>query len=214
MSVIRNAACVALAMLLLVAGSQVANAQGQGEFNSSTFTCLEYTNGLGAGASGRVQSQLGHLWMLGYMAGFYNASGNLELSGDAADNDRISNLMLQTCREFPQSSILVISMQALTTGNNKVPSTPTMDFTPEGYTCGQHVDARSGSASDANKADLADLWAFAFIQGYKNLASPDMEIDIENKASLIGAIDQNCAKNRDFGYLDLAAAVANAVKLE
>jgi len=89
-----------------------------------------------------------------------------------------------------------------------------MDFTPEGYTCGQHVDAKGGSAGDANKADLADLWAFAFIQGYKNLASPDMEIPMDSKPALIGAIDQNCAKNRDFGYMDLAAAVANAVKLE
>lgn len=214
MSVIRNAACATLAVFLLAFGSHAAHAQGQGEFDASTFTCLEYTNGLGESSSGRVQSQLGHLWMLGYMAGYFKASGNLELSAEAADADRISNLMLQTCRQFPQSSILVISMQALTAGSNIVPASPTMNFTPDGYTCGNHVDARNGSAADANKADLADLWAFAFIQGYKNLASPDMEIPMDNKAALIGAIDQNCGGNRDFAYLELAAAVANAVKLE
>ena len=214
MSVIRNAACATLAVFMLASGAQTANAQGQGEFDGARFTCLEYTNGLGENSSGRIQSQLGHLWILGYMAGFYNASGNLEMSDDAGDRDMISNLALQTCREFPQNSLLSISMQALTADTHKVPSAPTMEFTPAGYTCGNHVDAKGGSAAGANKADLADLWAFAFIQGYKNVSSPDMEIPIENKGALTGAIEKNCANNRDMAFMDLAALVAKAVKLE
>lgn len=215
MSVIKNITCAVfgLAALILMPG-QAAQAQAQSEFDGANFTCLEYTNGLGATASGKVQSQLGRLWMLGYLSGYYNAKGTLEMTEDESEGEKIVNLMLQTCREFPQNSLLSVSMQALAADPHKIPSAPTMEFTPVGYTCGQHVDAKSGSAGDANKADLADLWAFAFIQGHKNVGSPDMEIPIENKPALTGAIQQNCANNRDMAFMDLTALVAKAVKLE
>ena len=214
MSVIRNATCVTFAMYMLVTGAQIANAQNQGEFDAASFTCLEYTNGLGVNASGKVRSQLGHLWILGYLSGFFNASGNFEMSDEADAGDRISNLLLQTCREFPQSSLLSVSIASLTADTHKVPSAPTMEFTPAGYTCGAHVDAKVGGAAGANKADLAGLWAFAFIQGYKNVSAPDMEIPIENKNALTSAIDKNCAKNRDMAFMDLTVLVAKVVKLQ
>ncbi|MBD25547.1 MAG: hypothetical protein CMG46_11180 [Candidatus Marinimicrobia bacterium] len=214
MSVIRNAVCITFAALMLVTGAQIANAQGQGEFDAASFTCLEYTNGLGVNASGKVRSQLGHLWILGYLSGFYKASGNFEMSDEADAGDRIANIVLQTCRQFPQSSLLSVSIESLTDDTHKVPSAPTMEFTPAAYTCGDHVDAKAGAAADANKADLAGLWAFAFIQGYKNVDAPDMEIPIENKGALTSAIDNNCAKNRDMAFMDLTVLVAKVVKLQ
>ena len=214
MYVIRNTLSAALAVSMIMLAPSLSNAQGGGEFDGSTFTCLEYTNGLGEGSSGYLQSLLGQIWIRGYMAGYYKANGDIELSNDPAVAERVYNLMLQECRTFPQNSILAGSTNVLTGGPSQVPSAPIMEFTPDGYTCGQHLDARGGSAADANKADLADLWAFAFIQGYKSHGNPDMQIEITNKPSLIGAIDQNCASNRDFSYMDLAAAVANAVTLE
>ncbi len=214
MSVTKNVVWAVLAVSMFVFAPNFSNAQGGGEFDGSTFTCLDYTNGLGEGSSGYLQSLLGQLWIRGFMAGYYKANGDVELSNDPAVAARVFNLMLQECRTFPRNSILAASSKVLTTGPSQVPSLPTMEFTPDGYTCGQHVDARGGSAADANKADLADLWAFAFIQGYKTHGNPDMRIEITNKAALIGALDQNCASNRDFSYMDLAAAVANAVSLE
>ncbi|MEQ9449405.1 MAG: hypothetical protein RLN70_10960, partial [Rhodospirillaceae bacterium] len=180
----------------------------------ASFTCLEYTNGLGENSSGRVQSQLARLWMLGYLAGYQNANGNLQLTDDQAEGEAVINLMLQTCREYPQSSLLGVSLQALAPVPNKIPNAPTMEFTPAGYTCGDHVDAKGGTASDANKADLADLWAFAFIQGYKNVSQPNMQIPIENKPALTGAIAKNCTNNREMAFMDLTALVSKAVKLE
>ena len=214
MSMIRNTACATLTVVVLAAGSQTISAQEQDEFDGAKVTCLEYTNGLGENSSGRVQSQLGRLWMLGYMSGFYDAEGNLELSEEDRDGEGIANLMRQTCQDFPQNSLLSVSMQALTADLHKIPSAPMMEFTPTSYSCGQHVDAKGGSASDANKADLADLWAFAFIQGYANVEAPDMEIPIENKGALTGAIVKNCANNRDMAFMDLTALVAKAVKLK
>jgi hypothetical protein len=214
MFVIRNVVCAALALFTFAVGAQSANALDQGEFEGGKFTCLEYTNGLGANSSGKVQSQLGRLWMLGYMSGFYKANDNLELSDQDQDGEKVANLILQTCREFPQSSLLSISMQALTADLHKVPSAPMMEFSPANYSCGQHVDAKGGAAASANQADLADLWSFAFIQGYKNVDAPDMEIPIENKSALTGAIDKNCANNREMAFMDMTVLVAKAVKLE
>jgi len=216
MSKITKFICATLGAFTLVFGSSAmtAQAQGLGEFNGADFTCLEYTNGLGANASGKIQSQLGHLWVLGYLSGYYKANDTLEMTEDEGAGESLYNIMLQTCREYPQNSLLSISMQALAVEARAMPAAPMMEFTPSGYTCGQHVEARGGSAADANKADLADLWAFAFIQGFKNVSVPDMEIAIENMPALTGAIAQNCEKNPDMAFMDLTALVARAVKIE
>ncbi len=214
MSVFRKiaGAIVTVGGLVLAVAGQAAD-KGGDEFSGAKFTCLQYTNGLGNSASNKAQTNLAQIWMLGYMSGFYKAQGKLELT-EEAEGKRIFDAMESRCRQSPANSIFVVTSQALVNEVHKLPKTTGTDFSPGNYTCGQHVDARSGAASDANKADLAELWAFAFIQGFKNLASPGMQIDTEFKPALIGAINKSCANNRDTPYMDLAGMVAEKVKLQ
>jgi hypothetical protein len=197
-----------------LAQAKPATPQGNGEFDGSTFTCLNYTNGLGENASNKTQSMLARVWIEGYLAGYFKAQNKLELSNEKADGDKVVNLMLQKCREYPSSSILAVSQQAIAKESIKIPGTALADFSPANYTCADHTEAKKGGASGANRADIADLWAIAFIQGYKNVAQSDMVIPMENKSVLTGAIARNCEKNATMKFLDLTALVADKVKLQ
>ena len=211
----RLAVATVIALVFAAAGAKAADAPAgsAGEFDGSKFTCLNYTNGLGESSSMRAQSMIAHLWMEGYLAGFYKAQGKLEMSADKADAQMLDNLMLQRCRDFASYTILTVAQQAIGKDPHKLPAEAVPDFAPASYTCGQHLDAKKGSAGDANKADLADLWAFAFIQGFKNASQPQMVIPLENKDVLVGAVNKNCGNNRNMSFLDLTALVADKVKL-
>ena len=211
MSLFRKLICLAAGVgaMALVSG---ANAADEG-FAGGKFTCLQFTSGLGGSSSGKLPSDLARLWVVGYLSGYYKAQGSLAFSEDAADRQSFNEALNAKCKEFGKSSILGVSMNALSKEARKIPSVAGADFTPTTYKCGQHVDAKAGPAADANKADLAELWAFAFIQGYKNVASPNMEIGNENMPPLLGAINNNCAKNRDTLFMDLTALVAEKVKI-
>ena len=218
MSVLRKLSCLAAGIgalmfvtPMIVTGAHAAD--GGGEFSGASFTCLQYTNGLGDNASGKMQTSLAQLWMLGYLAGYYKGQGKLEMSDNANDVTKLTNLMASRCKEFPQGSILGVSMQSLASEPHKIPKTTGTEFSPGTYTCGQHVDAKAGAAADANKADLGEMWAFAFIQGFKNVAAPNMAIGLENKPQLLGVINKACGSNRDTLYMDLTALVAEKVKL-
>ena len=183
---------------------------GNGEFDGSTFSCLNYTNGLGENATGKAQSALARTWMQGYLAGYFKGQNKLEMSSDKADEDKLTSVMLQKCREYPQSSILAVSMQAIAKEKVKIPNTAMADFSPAAYTCADHTAAKKSAPT---KADVAELWAIAFIQGYKNVAQADMVIGMENKPVLTGAISKNCEKMADTKYMDLVAMVAEKVKM-
>lgn len=204
---------MSLGMVTAAAAQSKGAPAGNGEFDGSTFSCLNYTNGLGDNASGKTQSMLARLWMEGYLAGYMKAQNKLEMSADKADEDKLLALMLQKCREYPASSILAVSMQAIAKEKIKLPNTAMAEFSPESYSCAQHTEAKKGSAGSAAKADLADLWAIAFIQGYKNVAQADMVIGMENKPVLTGAIAKNCEKMADTKYMDLVSMVADKVKM-
>lgn len=215
MSVLWKLVCLVAGVgaLMMAAGAQAADT-GNGEFSGGTFTCLQFSNGLGDNASGKMQSNLARLWMLGYLAGYYKVQGKLEMSEEPGDVRKLDDLIVQKCKEFPQATIFAVSAQMLATESHKLPKNVTSDFSPGTYTCGQHVDAKGGVASDANKADLAEMWAFAFIQGAKNVASPNMEIRAENKPQLIAVMNKACGNARDTLYADLAALVAEKVKIQ
>ena len=200
----------------LPAADKDAPAAGYGEFDGSTFKCLDYTNGLGenSNSSAKAQSVFAHLWVQGYLAGFEKAQGKLELSDDKDDTQKLSSILLQRCRDYPGSSILAVAQQAIAKDITKIPSKTIVDFSLATYTCGQKIDAKGGAAGDATKADLADLWSFAFIQGFKNATASDMVIAVENKPVLVGAITKNCAKNRDMTLLNMTATIADKVKLQ
>lgn len=184
------------------------------EFTGSKFTCLEYTNGLGENSSGKLQSVIARVWIHGYLAGFNKASQKLAFSEDAAAGEAFDNNLLQTCREWAARDILGVSLSVLAKTERQMPAKAGADFSPIGYTCEMHTKAKAGGAGDANRADIAELWAFAFIQGYKNLAQPDLEVPVESKAQLVGAINNVCVKNAALPYMDIAALVSEKVKLQ
>ena len=53
------------------------------------------------------------------------------------------------------------------------------------------------------------------VEGNKALAQPLLQIPIENKAAIVGAINRSCgaSANQEKPYLDMAAAVADKVKM-
>jgi hypothetical protein len=184
-----------------------------GEFTASKFSCLEYTNGLGENSSGKAQSEIARIWMLGFLAGHYKAQMNLEFTDDAAEAGKVMDLALQRCREHPESSFMVVGLQAISVEPHKLPKNVTADFVPSTYTCGNYVDAKAGPSNAAAKADIAELWGFAVIQGYKSVAQPDLEIPMTVKPQLLGAVQRSCANNKATLFMDLAALVAEKVKL-
>ncbi len=187
------------------------------EFTGSKFTCLEYTNGLGENSSGKLQSVIARVWIHGYLAGYAKASQKLMFADEAAAaaaDEAFDNNLLQTCREWAARDILGVSLQTLTKVDRQMPMKAGADFSPIGYTCEQHTKAKAGAAADANRADIAELWAFAFIQGYKNLNQPDLEVPVESKNQLVGAINNVCNKNAGLQYMDIAALVSEKVKLQ
>ena len=216
MSILKSIAALAagLGLMVAAAGANAAAAPaGSGEFTPSKMTCLEYTNGLGENSSGKMQSEISRIWTMGYVAGFYKASKTLEFTEDAVEGAKIADLMLQRCRDSPQASILVVAMKALASEPHKLPTAVTGDFVPSKFTCGEFVDAKGGASNAAAKADLAELWGFGFIQGYKNVAQADMEIPINVKPQLLGAVARSCANNKATLFMDLTALVAEKVKL-
>jgi hypothetical protein len=211
MPLFRTLTCLVAGMgaLLMVANSKAADTG----FAGGTFTCLEYTNGLGDNSAGRLQSMVGKLWIQGYIAGFYTGKKTLEFSDDPAVVQELDALIETKCRANPQAAILNIAISQIVNEPHKVPGKALGGFTPSTYSCGQHLDAKGGAAASANAADLAELWAFAFIQGYKNVANPDVEIKPEFKGTLLNAVNKVCNANREKVYIDYLALVAERVKI-
>ena len=213
MRFLKTLAAAAAGLAMLAAPAMAADV----EFTGSKFTCLEYTNGLGENASGKLQSVIARVWNHGYLAGFNTASQKLTFAdeaGAAAADEALDNNLLQTCREWASRDILGVSLELLAKVERQMPPKAGADFSPVGYTCEQHTKAKAGAAADANRADIAELWAFAFIQGYKNLNQPDLEVPVESKAQLVGAINNVCVKNAGLQYMDIAALVSEKVKLQ
>ncbi len=214
MSVLRTtAAALAFAGVMAATAAPAAEKSGAADFNGVKFTCLQYTSALAQSAESRAQARLAQLWVLGFLAGYYKAQSQLELTDDSEGRKIIEELE-QICREAPTNSIFTITLRELATDVRKLPTVMPEEFPAGRYLCGQHLDLRGGGEGDAALADLAELWAFAFIQGYKNVAAQGTEIGGEFKDVLVGAINKNCAGRRDTRYMDLAALVAEKVKLQ
>jgi hypothetical protein len=183
-------------------------------FVGGSFTCLQFNNGLGDNALGRMQSAIARIWVHGYLVGYYKKQDKLEVTEDPNEGALIENVLVQTCAENPQASILSVALRAVASEARKVPKTVGVDFNPSEYTCGQHVNSKNGAAAAANRADLAELWAFGFVQGYKNVNQPDVEIRPEYKTPVLNAVNKACGSSKDKLFMDMTAAVADKVKIE
>lgn len=211
MALIRKLVCLAAAgvLMLMSPGAKAA----ESVFSSDTFLCLTFVNGLGGNSAGRMQSTIARLWILGYLAGYYKGKDTLEFSADPADAATMDALMVQKCKEAPGGSILNVALSTIANEPHKLPELVLGDFKPGTYTCGQHVDAKNGPASKANAADLAEMWAFAFIQGVKNVTQPDVAIQPEFRVPLANSLNKACEGSRDKLFLDMAVLVAGRTKI-
>ena len=64
------------------------------------------------------------------------------------------------------------------------------------------------------RTDLIDLWGFGFIQGFKNVGQPNMEIPYAVRPQLLTAAATACAKTPDLAFVDLMDQLAAKVKLK
>jgi len=201
-----------LALGMLTVGFSSAATAQEGEFEGTSYTCLQFTNGQGENATGKALADLARFWILGYLTGHYYGQEKLDLADDSDTERRVIRSMLSKCREFPSNSVLAVADNLARDRKRSLPKTTSNDFNPQEYSCGDYVDGQKGSASDVLKADLADFWAFAFIQGFVNSDDADVVIPVENKSAIVNAINKNCASNRSFSYYQLTSAVAPMVK--
>ena len=175
-------------------------------FSPSEFRCRALSSGPGI----PFQSALARLWTHGYMAGFYRAQNKLTFAGDGS-NGALNDALAETCKLRPQAFLLSVATLELAKTARALPA-DTAAFSPASYACKDLVAARAGA--DPAQADFADLWGFAFIQGFKNVGQPDMELPFAARQTLVGALGAACAKNPDVGFADLAALVAEKVKVK
>ncbi len=198
------------AAMALGLGLSSASAQ-TGDFDPANMRCLDFVNGQGDGATNKGRADLARIWIMGYMAGNYTGREKLEWTDESDAEDKAISAILSKCRENPEVTLLTVSEFVSLDRRRDMPNTLSNDFNPQTYMCGDYADGRQGAAADVLKADLADVWAFAFVQGYVNTDDPDLMIPVENKPAITGAIASNCAKNREFSFLNLTAAVAPMV---
>ncbi len=185
-----------------------------GEFNAAAFTCLEYSNAMGENSTTRLQGVIARIWIEGNMAGLGRARDRLELGTAQADRDAMTALISETCANRPTASIQSVSVMDQGKSELKIPNEVIRGFDLDRYTCGDHLAARKAGAGAAVTADLAEMWAFAFIQGYKLAARPDLIIPAQNKPVLVGAVLKACAGRPAGTLLDTTAQVAEKVKIQ
>ncbi len=203
-----------LGVAAIALGLGLGAAQAQtGEFNPAEMRCLDFVNGQGDNATNKARADLARLWIMGYLTGNYQGREKLELVDDMDAENNAVRAILSKCRENPEVSLLTVSEFVASDRGRDIPNTLSNEWNPTSYLCGDHADGLQGTASDVLMADLAHMWAFAFVQGYVNTQDPDNLIPIENKPAIDGAISRNCANMRDTSYFDLIHAVAQSVKV-
>ncbi|TAL04197.1 MAG: peptidylprolyl isomerase [Rhodospirillaceae bacterium] len=189
-----------------IADNAAESAAAPADFSAAEFRCIALTDN----SSTTSQSVLARLWTHGYLAGTYKATNKLIFFADAAGGPADIGLS-DACRTYPQSFLPTVVNQTLTQTPRELPAT-TAAFSPATYTCANYIAARNGA--NVAEADMAGLWGFAFIQGFKNVSQPNMEIPFDVRARLLGAVASVCAKNPDMGFLDATALLAGKVKLK
>ncbi len=170
------------------------------DFSPGDFRCTA----LAGRAGSEIKSALARLWAHGYIAGFARVGNHLTFA-DNADSG-----ITESCSGRPDAFLRIAAHHAaemphdLPTGNGA--------FNSGTYTCNDFVTARKNT--NKGEAELAGLWSFAFIQGYKNVAQPELEMPFEARPQLIEPLAKACEKSPDSLLVDLTAAFAGRVKLQ
>lgn len=174
-------------------------------FSGSEYRCHALLTGSGVS----VQAALATMWSEGFLAGSYKARNKLTFAGAIA-GETLENELLTVCKTFPAAFLVDVTSQTLAKTPRDLPSAM-VAFSPASYTCKDFVAARDAAAPEA---DMAEMWGFAFIQGYKNFGQPDLEMPFSIKPQLFTAIANACAKGPDGKFVDMTELMATKVKLK
>ncbi len=171
------------------------------DFSAGEFRCLAFDR-----PGAQDQTAVAPLWAHGYLAGAYHAQGKLAF---AAGDDTLTPAVRAACTAAPQSLLLMIAKNDLAKTPRELPGAlPSFPLTA--FTCRMYA----GAGADKTLNAFADLWALAFIQGYKNVGQPDVEISYVSRPVLLKTIAAACTKNPDIGFANLMSAVAAKVKIK
>lgn len=173
-------------------------------FSASEFKCAGLLSGQGV----TTQSAIAQTWTHGYLAGRFKAAGSLTFSAAPPGDDPA---LAETCAKYPLAFLLTAASQELAKTPRDLPASP-LGATLEGYTCNQFAESRK--ARDKDPGELIGLWTFAYIQGYKNVSQPEMEIPFDARTRLLDAMGTACAKFPERNFLELTSAVAAKVTIK
>ena len=171
------------------------------DFSAGEFRCLAFDR-----PGAQDQAAVAPLWAHGYLSGAYRAQGTLAF---AAADDTLTPAARAACAASPQALLLTITKSHLAKTPRELPGAMP-SFALAAFTCRMYA----GAGADKTLTDFANLWALAFIQGYKNVVQPDAEISYDARPVLLKAIAGACAKNPEIGFANLMSAVAAKVKIK
>jgi len=171
-------------------------------FSGVEFRCHALATGT------TVQPALARMWAHGYVAGYYKALDKLKLDDSAGSSFDLA--LIDACKTYDKALLITVSSQALVKTLRDMPPA-TAGFSPGSFTCKTYTSAQSGKSPEGA---FADMWAMAFIQGYKNAGQPGMEIPFDARPQILGALASACARNPDVGFLEITGALANKMKLK
>lgn len=174
------------------------------DFSAAEFKCAGLLNGDGV----TTQSAIARLWTHGYLAGRFTAENQLTFDAAAPSLDEA---LAESCRTYPYAFLLTVASQEVAKAPRPLP-TALPAFPLEGYSCKAYVAARK--ARNKDESEIPSLWAFAFIQGFKNVSQPEMEIPFESGPRLLEALTTTCAQNQDFSFAEITGAVAARVRIK
>lgn len=174
--------------------------------DAKNFAGAEFRCGtLFTGAGVTSRSVLAQMWVQGYLAGSYKAQNKLTFADASLDA-----ALFDACKAHSEAFLVDVTGQVLAKVPRPLPAA-TGAFSPELYTCADYVAARGANTA---QADFADLWGFAFIQGYKNVGQPNLELPFDIKPQLLTTIAGACAKNPTTRFIELTELMASKVKLK
>ena len=182
-----------------------AGATAARNFSGTEFRCVALERGLGV----TPHATLARLWTHGFLAGRFKAQNALTI-GDTAEGD-LDAALSETCAMYPGALLFAAANQKLAAAPRPLPI-KTVAFATDAYTCKDYTAARGGANKE--QADVADLWAFAFVQGYKSLAQPDVQITFDGRTKILAAIAPACTKNPTMSFLELTGILAAKVKIK
>lgn len=181
-------------------------AQTARDFSASEFKCAALRDGDGV----TPHAALARLWTHGFLAGRFKAADALTFAPSGGENT-LDPALDAVCEGHPYALLVTAARQELARTPRPLPAA-TPAFPLDGATCRSFTDARK--ARDKGPADLAGLWAFAYIQGYKSVSQPEMEIPHDSRPRLLEAVAGVCAKSPDLSFADVTGAVAARVRIK